>query len=146
MRTTAKKFTYDKPMFVSSPNQDYSIQPEIYRRYINRIIGYYIFFICIFSLILNLILNKTLDVLFDKGYSLIENIKLFFGHFDDENKILYGLFLLFFFSVVIYPTKKITYILTKPENRINIEEGLCLIKGLNVLDELEKAFEEMNDQ
>ena len=146
MKTTARKFTYDKPMFVSSPSQDYSIQPEIYRRYINRIIGYYILFFCFFSLFLNVILNKTIDFLFDGEYSLINNFKLFFGHIDDDNKILYGFTLLIFFSIVFYPTKKITYILTKPENRIAIEEGLCLIKGLNVLDELEKAFEEMNDQ
>ena len=146
MKGTARKYTYERPRFITSPNQDYSIQPETYRRYINHIIGFYVFFVSIFSFGLNFILNKISQILFNGSFSIINTLMLFIGKEDEENKILYGLSLAVFFAVIYFPSKKLVYYFTKPVNRVEIEEGLVLIKGSNVFEELEQVFNEMNDQ
>lgn len=71
---------------------------------------------------------------------------LFVGKEDQENKVLYGIFLAVFFLAIYFPSKKLVYYFTKPVNRVEIEEGLVLIKGSNVFEELEQAFNEMNEQ
>ena len=146
MKTTARKYTYQKPRLLTNPNQDYSIQPEIYRRYINHIIGFYIFFVLAFSFVFNLVLNKMIEVLFNGSFNIIRTFNLFIGKEDKENKILYGIVLAIFFFFIYFISKKTVYYFTKPVNRVEIEEGLVLIKGSNVFPELEKAFNEMNEQ
>ena len=146
MKGTAKKYTYDKPRFITNPGQDYSIQPEVYRRYINHIIGFYVFFLLVFSIGLNFILNKLSQFLFNGSFSIANNFMLFVGKEDQENKVLYGIFLAVFLLAIYFPSKKLVYYFTKPVNRVEIEEGLVLIKGSNVFEELEQAFNEMNEQ
>lgn len=146
MKSEGKKYTYYKPMFVSSPKQDYSIQPEIYRRYVNHIIGFGATFTILNLTLFSFILDKTVDVLFDREFSFFKLLKLFFGNYDSENRLLYGLFLLLIFTLIYKPTKKITDYLTKPVNRAVIEEGLILIEGEDVFEELDQAFDEMNNQ
>lgn len=146
MKSTARKYTYERPRFITSPNQDSSIQPEIYRRYINHIIGFYVFFVFAFSLVLNFALNKLAQILFNGSFSIFKTFMLFIGKEDEENKLLYGLFIALFFLAIYFPTKKLVYYFTKPVNRVEIEEGLVLIKGSRVFEELEQAFNEMNEQ
>ncbi|WP_175992210.1 hypothetical protein [Burkholderia vietnamiensis] len=146
MKGTARKYTYERPRFITSPIQDYSIQPETYRRYINHIIGFYVFFGLAFSFVLNFAINKIVQFLFSGSFNIAKVFMFFIGKEDEENKILYGLFIAVFFAVIYFPTKKLTYYFTKPVNRVEIEEGLVLIKGSNVFEELEQAFNEMNEQ
>lgn len=146
MKGTAKKYTYERPRFINSPGQDYSVQPEIYRRYIVHIMGFYAFFIPVFSLALNFILNNVFHILFNSSFNILRTFILFIGKGDEGNKILYGIVLAIFFSAIYFPTKKLVYVFTKPVNRVEIEEGLILIQGSNVLEELEQAFNEMNEQ
>lgn len=146
MKGTAKKYTYERPRFITSPSQDYSIQPETYRRYINHIIGFYIFFILFFSFGFNFILNKLTQIYLDGSFSILKTFMFFIGKEDEENKVLYGIFLAVFFLAIYFPSKKLVYYFTKPVNRVEIEEGLVLIKGSNVFEELEQAFNEMNEQ
>jgi hypothetical protein len=146
MKGTAKKYTYESPRFINSPNNDHSLQPEVYRRYRYQIIGFYIFFIPFFSFVLNFILNNLFHLFLDSSFNILRTLLLFIGKEDEGNKILYGIFLAIFFSAIYFPTKKLVYYFTKPVNRVEIEEGLILIKGSNVLEELEQAFNEMNEQ
>lgn len=146
MKTTAKKYTYEKPRLITSPNQDYSLQPEIYRRYINHIIGFYIFFILAFSFLFDLVLRKTIELLFNGSFNILNILSLFFGKEDEGNKILYAIVLAIFFFFIYFISKKSVYYFTKAVNRVEIEEGLVLIKGSNVFEELEQAFNEINEQ
>lgn len=146
MNNFATKFTYDKPRFITSAKQDYLIQPENFRRYLYPIYGYYFFFILSLGFVLNFVLNKLAGILFDGSFYIVNAFMFLIGNKDNENKILYLILLLVFFGIIFYPCKKLVFIFTKPVNRVSIEEGLILIKGPNVFNDLEKAFKEMNNQ
>lgn len=146
MKTIAKKYTYDNPRFLTSPYQDYSVQPEIYRRYVSYIIGFYVFFYVVFGIGLNLILDQVLGFTLERSFNILRAFRYFFGNEDTENKVLYGLVLVAFFAPMFIPIRKLVFNFTKPVNRVEIEEGLYLIEGSNVFEQLDNAFEEMNDQ
>lgn len=146
MKGTAKKYTYKKPRLVSSPLNDHSVQPEIYRRYISHIFVYYVFFTLFFSFVLNLFIEKIAYLFIDGSFNVIRTFMYFMGKEDEENKILYGISLIIFFSIIYFVSKKTVYTFTKPINKVEIEDGLILIKGSNVFEELEQAFNEMNEQ
>lgn len=146
MKTIAKKYTYEKPRFITSPYQDYTIQPEVYRRYVSYIAGFYIFFFLVFSFGLNLFLDQIFYLTLERSFNILRAFKFLLGHEDDENKILYAIVVCMFFGPMYLPIKKLVFNCTKPVNRVEIEEGLYLIEGSNVFEQLNTAFEEMNNQ
>lgn len=146
MKSIAQKYTYEKPKFITSPYQDYSVQPEIYRRYVSYILGFNIFFFLVFSFGLNFLLDEVLAIFLNRSFNILRAFKFLLGHKDDENKILYAIVLFLFFSSMFFPIKKLVFNLTKPVNRVQIEEGLYVIEGSNVFEQLDTAFNEMNNQ
>ena len=150
----AKKYTYEKPLYISSPKMDYMYSPEIYRRYTNQILLYKTVFCLLIVIPLNHFFGNWMTEIMEENINIITPFTDFFKElinvFMKDGKIqdvIFDLVLsIILFSMVHFPSKKLTYLLTKPVNKVVIEEGLYIISGKNVFEELEKAFEEMNEQ
>lgn len=139
-------YTYDNPRIVSNQTQDYLVRPEIYRRYSNQIIFWSCVFIPLSLTIFSFSLDFIVGYFFDRTFSFFKLVKFFVGDYDSENKILYGLMLALIGLIIYKPTSKMIYSKTKPIKRASITEGLILIEGKNVFDELEEAFDDMFNQ
>lgn len=139
-------YTYDNPRIVSNQTQDYLVRPEIYRRYSNSIILWSFVFIPLSLTVFSVSLHLIVGYFFDRTFNFFKLVKYFVGDYDSENKILYGLMLALIGLIIYKPTSKMIYSKTKPIKRASVTEGLILIEGKNVFDELEEAFDDMFNQ
>ncbi|EPA2942764.1 hypothetical protein ACQ1SO_002821 [Pseudomonas aeruginosa] len=150
----AKKYTYEKPLIISSPKSDYLYSTKIYRRYLSHIIIFNTVFCSLIIFPLNYFFSNWMTEIMEEKINIItpftDFFKDLFNVFVRNGKIqdvIFDLVLsIILFSIVYFPSKKLTYQFTKPICKEVIEEGLYIIKGSDVFKKLQNAFDEMINQ
>jgi hypothetical protein len=146
MTERAIKYTKAKPRIISSPKMDSACEPEDYRRYSNHIIGFGLFFIVLYGLSFNLFFSKLIEKTVHKSFNIINVFLNLSVETHATIAIGYVFILAVYLSLIFVLTKKSIYYFTKPVNRVVIKEGLYIIRGQDVFDELKQAFKERNIQ